>query len=238
MAFNDGVTISIENGIHIIKFNNPKQKNALNLNVYQSIAKSLEDAAKNPNVLVTVFTGEGEYYTSGNAIPKSLDRPEEILNESLEAVRAFVAALIDYPKLLVAVVNGPAIGIGVTTLGLCDIVYASSKATFQTPFSKLALCAEACSSYTFPRILGKSKACEVLYVNHKMTAEEAEKYGLVSKVYEHSELHTVWNKIAEFTDLSLESILISKQMSKKFDIAKLHEANNMEIENLKIFKEH
>lgn len=57
---------------------------------------------------------------------------------------------------------GPAIGFGVTTLALCDVVYTVPEATFNTPFMKLAFCAEGCSSLLFPRIMGISKANEML----------------------------------------------------------------------------
>lgn len=57
---------------------------------------------------------------------------------------------------------GNAIGFGVTTLALCDIVYSVPGATFNTPFMKLAFCAEGCSSFLFPRIMGVSKANEML----------------------------------------------------------------------------
>jgi hypothetical protein len=57
---------------------------------------------------------------------------------------------------------GPAIGFGATTLALCDVVYSVPHATFKTPFMQLGFCAEGCSSYLFPRILGPSRASEML----------------------------------------------------------------------------
>ena len=71
--------------------------------------------------------------------------------------RDFVSSFINFPKPLLAAINGPAIGISVTVLGLCDLVYASDKATFHTPFMSLGQSPEGCSSITFPMIMGAAK---------------------------------------------------------------------------------
>jgi Delta3-Delta2-enoyl-CoA isomerase len=76
--------------------------------------------------------------------------------------KLFIDALIDYPKMLVAAVNGPVLGIACTTLALCDFIYCSDDAFFATPFMDVALCAEGCSSVLFPRILGPMRANEML----------------------------------------------------------------------------
>ena len=74
--------------------------------------------------------------------------------------RTFVEAFINFPKPLVCAVNGPAIGIMVTTLALADMVYASDNASFHTPFMTLGQSPEGCSSYTFPKIMGYARVSQ------------------------------------------------------------------------------
>ena len=72
-------------------------------------------------------------------------------------LRNFVASIIEYPKVLIAAVNGPAVGIAATMLGMFDAVYLSDQASLRTPFVSTAQAPEGCASYTFPRIMGRVK---------------------------------------------------------------------------------
>ena len=91
-------------------------------------------------------------------------------------------AFIDFPKPLVVLVNGPAVGISVTVMALCDAVYATDRATFHTPFTILGQSPEGCSTVTFPQAMGHAHASEMLLFNKKITASEAKERGIVSEV--------------------------------------------------------
>ncbi|XP_032318319.1 enoyl-CoA delta isomerase 2, mitochondrial isoform X2 [Camelus ferus] len=154
------LVVTSENHITTITFNRPAKKNAITTQMYQDIMLALQAASKDDSVL-TVLTGNGEYYCSGNDLTNFTDippeGPEEKARTNAILLREFVDCFIDFPKPLVAVVNGPAVGISVTLLGLFDLVYASDRATFHTPFGPLGLSPEGCSSYTFPKMMGPSK---------------------------------------------------------------------------------
>lgn len=154
------------------------------------------------------------------------------IENAIEAFKGFVDALIIFPKPLVAIVNGPAIGIGATMLGLFDMIYASETAYFYTPFSNLGLIAEGCSSYTFPRILGNSKAGEMLYLGYKMSAAEAKQYNFVSDVYASDELDKIWHFLEKVSSLSMNSILKTKALIRKWNQKTLLEVNDVESKEL------
>lgn len=164
-------------------------------------------------------------------------------------VADMVDAFVRFPKLLVAIINGPTIGISATIVALCDIIYASETAYFYAPFTSLGnplksfliherkiiicfkgLCAEGCASITFPRILGPSKANEVLQLNHRLTAQEALDFKFVAFVYK--DVQDIWKKLNQISELPLGSIIANKKLTRKFEIENLIEINDCEMEEM------
>merc|ERR1711911_188732 len=108
------------------------------------------------------------------------------------------------------VVNGHAVGIAATILGLMDAVYCTEKTWLHTPFTRLGLCPEGCSSFTFPRIMGLVKSNEMLLFSKKVTADEALKAGLVTEVFPVSTFDsTVWLKLKEISELPPQVLIIN-----------------------------
>ncbi|XP_029656116.2 enoyl-CoA delta isomerase 2 isoform X1 [Octopus sinensis] len=180
--------VECKDSVFKITFNRPAKRNAITIDMYYEIINALQEATT-ADCSIAVVTGAGEYFCSGNDLNNFANvAPENIsaMAENASVILGkFVRALIDFPKPLIALVNGPAVGISVTALGLFDAVYASDKATFHTPFSSLGQSPEGCSSYVFPKIMGTAKASEILLFNKKLTAKEAFERNLVSEVIPH-----------------------------------------------------
>uniref|UniRef100_A0A8B9PYX0 Enoyl-CoA delta isomerase 2 n=1 Tax=Apteryx owenii TaxID=8824 RepID=A0A8B9PYX0_APTOW len=231
------IIVTTKNNITKIMFNRPERKNAISHKMYREIIKALEEAAKDDST-IAVITGNGEYYCSGNDLNNFTNvqagETEKMAKDGAVLLKEFVAHFIDFPKPLIAVVNGPAIGISVTLLGLCDIVYASDAATFHAPFSQLGQSPEGCSSYLFPKIMGLAKANEMLLFNKKLTAAEACAQGLVTEVFpDRTFQKEVWARLKAYASLPKKSLAVSKQLLRAMEKEKLHAVNNQECEVLK-----
>ncbi|XP_075682790.1 enoyl-CoA delta isomerase 2-like [Rhinoderma darwinii] len=233
----DTLQVVSEDNITKIFLNRPEKKNAITLQMYEEIGLALDEAAKDDSV-ITVLTGYGDYFCSGNDLNNFTSIPpegkEKMARDSAVILQAFVRKFIDFPKPLIAVINGPAVGISVTILGLFDLVYATDRATFHTPFSQLGQSPEGCSSYTFPRIMGLSKAVEVLLFNKLLTAHEACKLGLVTEVFTDGTFQKeVWERLRAFGELPKNSLAFSKQLIRETEKEKLHAVNVQECERLR-----
>ncbi|XP_051465848.1 enoyl-CoA delta isomerase 2 isoform X2 [Apus apus] len=230
------IIVTTKNKITKIMFNRPDKKNAINRKMYREIIQALEEAGKDDST-IAVITGNGEYYSSGNDLSNFTDiqpnQMEEMAKDGAVLLKEFVGHFIDFPKPLIAVVNGPAIGICVTVLALCDVVYASDRATFHSPFSQLGQSPEGCSSYLFPKIMGLAKASEILLFNKKLTAAEACAQGLVTEVFpERSFQKEVWARLEAYASLPKNSLALSKQLLRSAEKEKLHAVNSKECEVL------
>jgi len=136
-----------------------------------------------PTLSAIVLTGQGSYFSSGADLKNGTFEadPNGRQTRNIPAGR-FMLALIRFPKILAAAVNGPAVGIAVTLLLHCDLVHCSPSATLWAPFTRLALVPELCSSATFIETHGLSKANELLLLGRKIDAQTALDWNIASRV--------------------------------------------------------
>ncbi|ODN01204.1 Enoyl-CoA delta isomerase 2, mitochondrial [Orchesella cincta] len=231
----DGLDITVADGIRTIRLNRPDKKNALTHAMYRGILNSLKEANDDANTRVIVITGTGDYFCSGNDLGNfaNVTDPMKMAKDGRDLLMEYVDAYIYCKKPLVGILNGPAVGISVTVLGLFDAVFTTDKATFTSPFSALGQSPEGCASYTFPRIMGYAKASELLYFNQKITAAEAEKLGLVTQVIPHDRLEAeAWKRVRDIAQLPLKSLVYSKDLVRGRERELLHQVNVAECDRL------
>ncbi|XP_002126652.2 enoyl-CoA delta isomerase 2 [Ciona intestinalis] len=221
-------------GYAILRIARPHRKNAMIPKMYGDISRHLQEVSDDENIKVVVLTGTGEYFTSGADL-SGTDQPKQGQNKKQQAnhFKDCIETLIKYPKPIIVAVNGPAIGIGVTLLGLCDVVYATDDATFLTPFSRNGMTPEACSSYTFSKIMGYAKANEMLLFNRMFSAHEAYIAGLVTEVFPKEVfVAEVQKRVEELIDNPIKSLVYGKQLIRGPEIPILLKVNEQELEQL------
>lgn len=199
------VLVETADRIRTITFNRPEKKNALTQDMYSAAADALNSANEDPSVRVCILTGTQGVFTAGNDIVDFTQRPPEFGEHDTPPVRQFMMALLNCRKPVIAAVDGLAIGIGVTLLLHCDLVVASDRAVFKTPFVDLALAPEYASSQLMPRIFGHAVAAELLLLGDTWDANRARETGLVNRV-------TPADKLAE-TAQFMAGILAAKAPS-------------------------
>lgn len=232
------IVTSVEfNNIFMIRLNRPKKFNALNNQMYDQITKALKEANSNPDIIACCITGNGAYFSSGNDLNNYTGTMEGDIEEKIKSgcdmCGNFVQSFIEFSKPLIAIVNGPAIGISFTVLGLFDLVISSDLANFSAPFTKIALSPEGCSSYTFPKLMGRMKAMDVLIFNKNLTAYEAFNSGLVNEIISHKELdRKSMIRLEEISKLPKKSLLVSRNFIRQMDKDILLEVNRKEMKML------
>lgn len=167
----------------------PAVKNAFNDDLYEDLIQVLRESSEDDSIAALVLTGEGDYFSSGADLRGGSFVPEVSGRHTLhKPAGRFMMAMISYPKILGAAVQGPAVGIGFTLLMHCDLVWCSELANFWAPFTRLALVPEFCSSETFLNSMGMSKANELLLLGKSIDADTALKWNICSKVVSSSRL--------------------------------------------------
>ena len=198
----------IEDQVLTLTMNRPERLNAFNSRMQGEFLEALEHADADDEVRAVIVTGEGRGFCAGADLGKGADtfnydnQTEEAKAERAssegrqEGSNAWLRdgggllslRIYEFNKPIIAAINGPAVGVGVTMTLPMDIRIASTQARMGFVFSRRGIVPEACSSYFLPRIVGVSKALEWAYSGKVFDAEEALKGGLIRSLHEPEDL--------------------------------------------------
>ncbi|XP_071858823.1 uncharacterized protein isoform X2 [Bombus fervidus] len=206
-----------------------KIRNALTLQVMQEFRETLSILKKDDDCRVVLLTSTGSSFCEGLELSMLLHTNKEKrrihAQEMADAVKDFIKSLASFNKPIVAGVQGAAVGLGVTMLPLFDLVIASDKATFSTPYGKLGQIAEGAAVFTLSHILGSAITSELLLGGRTLTASEALRAGLVTRVLWPDrfqvELLPTLKAMSEQSSQSMEATktLLRHSLRKKLDAA-------------------
>jgi len=173
--------VVIERQAHILhlRMNRVAKKNALTRGMYTMMADAIFLAENDPDIRVILFSGAPGCFTAGNDLKDFQEQPPR---DKAAPVYRFITALAQSTLPMVAAVDGIAVGIGLTLLLHCDIILASERARFQLPFVNLGLLPEAGSTYLLPKLVGQTRASELLMTGRRFEVQEAFDLGIVSRV--------------------------------------------------------
>lgn len=206
------IRIEREGAVQILTIDRPEKKNALTGEMYAAMAEALETANKNDELRVNVILGQPEVFTAGNDIGDFLKSSAGGNIEGAPVVR-FLRALGNNEKPLVAGVDGLAIGVGTTVLFHCDMVVASARSLFKTPFIDLGLVPEAGSSLLGPRLMGHARAFELLCLGQSFDAARAREAGIVNHIVGEDELKARTLEIAQaIAEKPTEAMRLSRDL--------------------------
>ena len=226
MENKDEVIVKKLNGILSLTFNRPSKKNAWNNSTLLKIGECLENAKTDSDIKIAYFTGVGDVYSAGNDLNNFVGKS---FDESIAGFEKFVELFINFPKILFAGVNGMCIGVTCTLLALFDFVVCSDNAFFSTPFPQTLQSPEGCSSYLFPKILGKAVTSHMLINGGTMSSSEALNLGFVSHVWEQEHFKTnVEDYLSKLAANSNEILMTYKEMICGAERKRLLEVNKME----------
>ena len=185
------ILVKKEDHIATITMNRPEVMNALSHALFEEFLAALAEVNRDEDVWVVIITGAGKAFCASadlNAESKGKDSllPDTPIEEGVRYIRhtaqAITKAIINLEKPTIAMVNGLAVGDGFDWVLACDLRVASTNAKFMNAFIRMALAPNTGATWLLPRALGMMKALELLYTGDWLTAEEADKLGLFTKL--------------------------------------------------------
>ena len=199
--------IATDNGICIVKMNRPEVRNALGLEMREELRDFFIAAKNQTEIKVIILTGEGKAFSAGGDL-QALKHVDAISGRKrLQSGHEMINAMLNLEKPIIAAVNGVAAGAGVSLALASDIIIAKSSVQFIQSFIHVGLIPDLGSIYFLPRLIGRHRALELMFLGEKITAERAYAIGLVNQVIEDDqfmdEVGVLARRLANSPDMAL-----------------------------------
>lgn len=225
------ITVEVKNKVAILTLNRPEVFNSFNREMALKLQVELDEAQKNADVRAIVITGEGKAFCAGQDL-KEVTSPEhnpgfkKILEEHYNPIISRIRAI---EKPIVAAVNGVAAGAGANIALACDVVVASESASFIQAFSKIGLVPDSGGTFFLPRMIGFQKASALMMLGDKVSAQDADKLGMVYKVVSaHTLMEEVLNIANILANMPTKALGLTKRLLNKSMENSLTEQLDME----------
>jgi 2-(1,2-epoxy-1,2-dihydrophenyl)acetyl-CoA isomerase len=191
------VLFEIKNSIGIITLNRPDKLNSFNREMALLLQQRLDDC-QSKEIRCVYITGAGRAFSAGQDLEEVVDpNGPKIMLILKEHYNPIVKQIRTLNKPVIAAVNGVAAGAGANIAFCCDIAVASASASFLQAFSKIGLVPDSGGTYFLPRLIGWQKASALFMLNDKVSAEQAEKMGMIYKFFPDDKFTDEAMKIAE-----------------------------------------
>jgi len=191
------ILFEIKNGVAYLTLNRPEKFNSFNREMALLMQAKLDEAASLHEVRCVYITGAGKAFCAGQDISELVGENKIEISQILsEHYNPIVRRIRNLPKPVVAAVNGVAAGAGANIALCCDVVVASASASFIQAFSKIGLIPDSGGTFTLPRLIGWQKASALMMTGDKASAAEAERLGMIYKVFDDDKFEEESRKIA------------------------------------------
>jgi enoyl-CoA hydratase/carnithine racemase len=195
------ILLDIADGIATVTLNRPEKLNAYTVAMGEEIVDVFDQLKSDDSARAIILTGAGRGFCAGvdldhlkeQASATNLKGPR--LGEE-RLVREFPLTLLNYPKPVIAAINGHAIGVGITMVLPCDIRLAASSAKLGLTFTKMGILPGLGSTYLLPRLVGAARARELVLTAGVIEAAEGADMGLINRVVAPDELMTTAREMA------------------------------------------
>jgi len=192
----NSILFSIQDSIGKIVLNRPDVLNSFNMPMAKEMQAALDQCAADKSVRCVLITGEGRAFSAGQDLSAAIAPGVEIKQIVREQYNPIILKIRQLEKPVVCAINGVAAGAGANIAFACDVVLASSSASFIQAFSKIGLIPDSAGTFFLPRLVGLQRATALIMLGDKITAQQAMEYGLVYKVLSDENLMPEAEKIA------------------------------------------